>query len=261
MKKIPEITFSGSEAVRRGQVVNYITERCVFSLTDKGLELVEVAPGIDVQKQILDLMDFKPVYDPKKVRVMNTSIFRPELMGLKESIFGFKVDSRLSYNEERNTLFINLQNVSITMPSDIRAIQEGVERVIVDQCHGKKPDVVVNYDGFDCRDELVPEYRKMTVDLEKKYATVRRYCSRTFTRHQLATELKVKPRHVTPRARSSHCARSADTKSAARHSRTRLQRWTRTTTASSARMSSSPLFRSCNRRVLKHSRQSKDVLA
>ena len=146
-----------------------------------------------MQKQILDLMDFKPVYDPKKVRVMNTSIFRPELMGLKESIFGFKVDSRLSYNEERNTLFINLQNVSITMPSDIRAIQEGVERVIVDQCHGKKPDVVVNYDGFDCRDELVPEYRKMTVDLEKKYATVRRYCSRTFTRHQLATELKVKP--------------------------------------------------------------------
>ncbi len=50
---IPEVSFSGANAVSRGQLVHYITERAVFALSPEGLELIEVAPGIDVQTQVL----------------------------------------------------------------------------------------------------------------------------------------------------------------------------------------------------------------
>jgi acyl CoA:acetate/3-ketoacid CoA transferase len=55
------VTFSGSEAVRRGQEVVYLTERAVFRLHDEGVELTEVAPGIDIRTDILDRMGFTPI--------------------------------------------------------------------------------------------------------------------------------------------------------------------------------------------------------
>jgi propionate CoA-transferase len=74
-------TFSGAVAFRQGQRVLYITERCVFRLTDKGLELTEIAPGIDLDRDILAHMDFTPAIAPD-LRLMHTSIFLPEPMGL-----------------------------------------------------------------------------------------------------------------------------------------------------------------------------------
>lgn len=55
------ITFSGAEAIKRGQTVHYITERAVFKLTEEGVELIEYAPGVDIQRDILDKMNFKPI--------------------------------------------------------------------------------------------------------------------------------------------------------------------------------------------------------
>jgi propionate CoA-transferase len=63
-KFVPEVehcTFSGPYAVRRGQPVLYITERCVFQLGPDGLELIEVAPGIDVERDVVAQMGFEPV--------------------------------------------------------------------------------------------------------------------------------------------------------------------------------------------------------
>lgn len=74
-------TFSGAVAFRQGQRVLYITERCVFRLTEKGLELTEIAPGIDLDRDILAHMDFTPAI-AKELRLMHASIFRPEPMGL-----------------------------------------------------------------------------------------------------------------------------------------------------------------------------------
>ncbi len=54
-------TFSGEYAVARGQRVLYVTERCVFTLTPSGLELTEIAPGIDIDRDILAQMDFRPI--------------------------------------------------------------------------------------------------------------------------------------------------------------------------------------------------------
>ena len=57
-KEISAVSFSGRNAVRRGQRVLYITERCVFELTEKGLSLKEVYPGVDEASQIRALLDF-----------------------------------------------------------------------------------------------------------------------------------------------------------------------------------------------------------
>jgi propionate CoA-transferase len=61
VRKVEQVSFSAAYARRLGQDVLYVTERAVLRLTDAGLELVEVAPGIDVKTQILDLMDFAPI--------------------------------------------------------------------------------------------------------------------------------------------------------------------------------------------------------
>lgn len=61
VKRVEQITASGSFAQTAGQKIRFITERCVFDLTPEGLQLVEVAPGIDVKNDILDQMDFAPL--------------------------------------------------------------------------------------------------------------------------------------------------------------------------------------------------------
>jgi acyl CoA:acetate/3-ketoacid CoA transferase len=61
------VTFSGGEALRRGQEVVYLTERAVFRLTDDGVELIEVAPGVDIKSDILDRMGFTPIVRQPKI--------------------------------------------------------------------------------------------------------------------------------------------------------------------------------------------------
>lgn len=65
-----------------GQEVLYITERAVFKLTEKGLMLIEIAPGIDLEKDILDKMEFKPLIS-ENLKEMDARIFREEKMGLE----------------------------------------------------------------------------------------------------------------------------------------------------------------------------------
>ena len=82
LKNVEQITFSGDYAKSMKQSVLYITERAVFELKEEGLTLIETAPGIDIQKDILDLMDFKPLID-KNLKEMDSRIFKEEKMNLK----------------------------------------------------------------------------------------------------------------------------------------------------------------------------------
>ncbi|MDD5698295.1 MAG: hypothetical protein PHH77_06725 [Victivallaceae bacterium] len=68
------VTFSGKYAVQKGQEVIYVTERAVFALSGSGLELIEIAPGMDLEKDILRQMAFKPQISAK-LRTMPASIF------------------------------------------------------------------------------------------------------------------------------------------------------------------------------------------
>ena len=83
LKQVEQITFSGKYAASKSQPVMYITERAVFELRKDGVYLTEVAPGIDVKTQVIDVMGFEPKIDGT-VKTMDERIFRDEIMGLKK---------------------------------------------------------------------------------------------------------------------------------------------------------------------------------
>ena len=81
VSQVEQVTFSGEYAGEKGQKVFYITERAVFELTDKGVALTEIAPGIDLQKDILDQMGFVPIMED--VKLMDARLFGEAKMGLQ----------------------------------------------------------------------------------------------------------------------------------------------------------------------------------
>jgi propionate CoA-transferase len=81
VNQVEQITFSGPFARSKKQKVLYITERAVFRLSEEGLTIIEIAPGINLQKDILDQMEFKPVI-PDHLKVMDKKIFGKEKMGI-----------------------------------------------------------------------------------------------------------------------------------------------------------------------------------
>ncbi len=78
---VQHLTFSGRYAAERHQQVMYITERAVFRLTDGGMELIEIAPGIDLERDVLAHMAFRPLI-ASPLKRMDARIFRDEAMGL-----------------------------------------------------------------------------------------------------------------------------------------------------------------------------------
>lgn len=86
VNKIQQISYNGKIAREKHQKMHYVTERAVFELRPEGLVLTEIAPGIDLQKQILDLMEFQPIISPD-LKEMNPAIFRENgPFGLKDII-------------------------------------------------------------------------------------------------------------------------------------------------------------------------------
>ena len=82
------MTYSGALAAQNGQRAFYITERAVFRRNEAGrLELIEIAPGIDLERDILGQMQFRPDISPA-LKEMDARIFRPEVMGLAAIIAG-----------------------------------------------------------------------------------------------------------------------------------------------------------------------------
>lgn len=82
VNSVEHITFSGKYALEVGRPVLYVTERCVFKLGEQGMELIEVAPGIDIEQHILPFMAFEPVI-ARKPAIMDKRIFRENRMNLK----------------------------------------------------------------------------------------------------------------------------------------------------------------------------------
>ena len=82
-EEIEHITFSAKTAINNNLPVTYITERAVFKLTKDGVMLCEIAPGIDLEKDVLAHMPMKPVLSPD-LKLMDHRIFRAEKMGLKK---------------------------------------------------------------------------------------------------------------------------------------------------------------------------------
>lgn len=88
VRQVQQVTYSGALAAQNGQRAFYITERAVFRRNEAGrLELIEIAPGIELERDIFAQMQFKPDVSPA-LKEMDERIFRPEAMGLAAIIAG-----------------------------------------------------------------------------------------------------------------------------------------------------------------------------
>ncbi|HAT29596.1 MAG TPA: acyl CoA:acetate/3-ketoacid CoA transferase [Janthinobacterium sp.] len=85
IERVEQITFNGADAIERRQQVLFVTERAVLELSADGLELIEIAPGIDLERDVLAHMGFRPVMN--NVRLMDAGLFQAVWAGgLKEAL-------------------------------------------------------------------------------------------------------------------------------------------------------------------------------
>ena len=186
IERVEQITFSGRYAAEVGQPVYYVTERCVFQRTAEGVELVEIAPGIDPERDILPHMGFRPIVrDP---RLMNPLIFKPEPMGLEQLLLGLSLSERITYDQERNTIFINFEGFQVRTTADVELVRREMET----RCKaiGKKVALVANYDGFYLDPMVSDAYFSMITYLQNRYySSASRYTTSAFMRLKLGAGL------------------------------------------------------------------------
>ena len=173
--------------MKKGQRVLYVTERCVFTLGPQGLELIEVAPGVDVQRDILAHMEFKPVVDAPAP--MDARIFLDEPMKLKDTLLSISLVDRMVYDPKKETAFYNFQGLQVRTKKDVEEVKNAAERLI--EPLGKKVAAVVNYDDFTIDENVVDDYAAMVKYLtERYYTTVSRYTTSAFMRLKLGEALE-----------------------------------------------------------------------
>ncbi|MFO1143082.1 MAG: CoA-transferase [Amaricoccus sp.] len=183
---VEQVTFSGVRAARLGQPVLYVTERCVFELTRDGLTLTEIAPGIDLERDILANMAFRPAIG--ELREMDGRIFRPEPMDLRRDLLRLDLPERIALDPESGRLFVNFEKMRVRDLQDVEQIRALVERLCAPLGH--RVDVIVNYDWFRLEEDVAADYARMVADLEERfYRKVTRYSGSAFLRMKLGETL------------------------------------------------------------------------
>jgi len=196
VEDVEHITFSGAYAIQKGQPVLYITERCVFELTPDGMKIIEIAPGIDLEKDIIQQMSFKPLYD-QCIPKMDDRIFKDEPMGIKNDLFSISLSDRMIYSATDNLFFVNFESFSVNTKQDIDQIEKVVEKILSPL--NKKVYTIVNYDNFSIAPNLIESYTQMVQKLVSKfYSRVTRYTTSTFMRMKLKDALSQRnvPPHI-----------------------------------------------------------------
>ncbi len=188
VSQVEHVTFSGEYAVSKGQPVLYVTERCVFKLTPEGLALVEIAPGIDIEKDIIGQMEFTPIINGTP-SLMDQRLFNPEPMGLKVDLFSVSLNNRLVYDRRENKFFVNFEGYSIRTKEEIEEVRTSVGKIL--NPLGHRVYAVVNYDNFSIVPELIGPYTDMVKGLVNRfYSGVTRYTTSTFLRMKIGAALK-----------------------------------------------------------------------
>jgi propionate CoA-transferase len=186
VERVAQVTFSAALAAREHRNVLYVTERCVFRLTAAGLVLTEVAPGIDVERDVLRHLPFRPVIEGP--RVMDAAIFLPKPMGLRARMLDIHIDERLSYDAATNTVFMNFAGMRVRNADDVATIVGAVDRLL--EPLGKRVISIVNYEGFTVDDEATEAYMDAVRYVEKRYyLKVSRFTNSGFLRMKLGKEL------------------------------------------------------------------------
>jgi propionate CoA-transferase len=189
VREVEHRSFSGAEAVRRGQRVLYVTERAVFRLVpaEDGvggeLELIEIAPGIELQRDVLAHMSFRPRI-AAELKTMDERLFRPEVLGLRTQLLERPLGERLHLDRDARVLHVDFSGLQVNSSATILAIDTAVRALL--EPFGERVDTVVNYDHFGIVPELVEPYarmvRQLTMDL---YRRVTRYGTTGFIKSRL----------------------------------------------------------------------------
>jgi propionate CoA-transferase len=195
VETLEQVTFNGTLAAERGQDVLYVTERAVFRLRAEGLALVEVAPGVDIERDILARMPFG--LDVDTVADMDLRLFRDEPMGLRDQMLDLRIEDRLSYDPHTNTVFMDFAGMRVRTPEDLRRIKEAVDGLLAPL--GKRVYSIVNYDRFEARPDILPDYLDLVRYVQERYyLNVSRYTTSGFLRLKMGRELENRqvPPHV-----------------------------------------------------------------
>ncbi|WP_338849074.1 acyl CoA:acetate/3-ketoacid CoA transferase [Massilia sp. W12] len=184
-------TYSAAQALKRAQAVTYITERAVFVLQANPqadqhgapqLCLTEIAPGMDLQRDILAQMDFIPAISPQ-LKTMDAAIFQQAALALRERLLHKGWEQRLQLDLARGLFFIDLEAYEVMRREDIEAIRQAVQAALQPAREaGVKPVAVVNYDNFSIRPELLDAYIEFAREMEAHYQSVTRYTRSAFMR-------------------------------------------------------------------------------
>jgi propionate CoA-transferase len=164
IKQVDQITFSGKIGGTSGQEIFYMTERCIFKLLNGKVELIEVAPGIDIEKDILAHMDFRPVMND--VRIMDPRIFKPSAMGIRREFLKYDIRKRSTFLAAQNTLFLNLKGLEAENAQDLEIIKEVLKQRCAEA--GGQIKAIVTY-AFDIDDELMEAYVEMGAEMAGSY--------------------------------------------------------------------------------------------
>ena len=185
--RVEHLTFSAEQALRTNRPVLYITERCVFRLRSEGMELVEIAPGVDLDSHILANMSFKPLISGS-LRTMDARIFRPEAMGLRDELLQIPIEQRLAYDPKQDLFFVNLSGLSINSRAQIDRLRSIIDDLLGPL--GRKVPAIVNYEGFSISPDLIDAYTEMVGGLMiNRYSHVTRYSTNGFLRLKLGEAL------------------------------------------------------------------------
>lgn len=182
-----QITFCARLSDSEAQKVLYITERCVFQLIDHQLELIELAPGIDIEKDILGQMGFKPVI--KNVAEMDSRLFRKQPMGIREEFLLKELKARVFYQEDKNTLQLNFDGLHLDTKEDVK----NIETVVEGMCKrvGQKVNAIVNYNGFRVDEEIFDAYMEMGKSIiTRYYISIARHNTNNDARENFIMECK-----------------------------------------------------------------------
>lgn len=182
LNDVEQITFSGQRAARLGQPVLYVTERCVLALTNQGMKLIEVAPGIDIEKDILAHMGTAPLVDD--IQLMDARIFQSGEMGLQNDLLHLDLPDRIAVDQAKGRLFLNFEKMRIRTQDDVNLVFDAVTRA----CRPltTKVDVLVNYDGCQIDESVEADWARMVQGLTSRYySRVSRYSGSAFMRMKL----------------------------------------------------------------------------
>lgn len=189
VEEVGQITFSAKVANERGQNITFITERCVFRLGPSGLVLTEIAPGVDLQREILGLLPFEPKVDGPTP--MDSALFLPGVMGLRSEMLELRIEDRLSYDEDSNTVFMDYSGMHVRTSEDVDRIVEVVDGLLGPL--GRRVNSIVNYDRFQLDEAAVDEYADAVRYVQEKYyleGGVTRHSTNAFMRLKLGRELE-----------------------------------------------------------------------